>query len=71
MILNGYGKIVEDEIMKINKMCENIGINEFVVMSHVHSIIEIIDTIKGHIRCAPTRNKKNEKYDNFINFITI
>lgn len=53
MILNGYGKIVEDEIMKINKMCENIGINEFVVMSHVHSIIEIIDTIKGHIRCAP------------------
>lgn len=58
MILSEYGKIVEEEINKTNKIRENIEINEYVIMpNHVHFIIEIIDNIKGHMQCAPTIEK--------------
>jgi len=47
MILSEYGKIVEEEINKTNKIRENIEINEYVIMpNHVHFIIEIIDNLK-------------------------
>lgn len=62
MCLNGYGKVVKNEIIKTNKISENIEMKEFVVMSnHVHLIIKIVDNQIGHMQCAPTKgiNKIN------------
>lgn len=46
--LNNYGKIVEEEILKTNKIRNNVIINEYVVMpNHVHIIIQIIETLEN------------------------
>lgn len=44
--LNNYGKTVEKEIIKTNKIRKNVKINEYIIMpNHVHLIIEISETL--------------------------
>lgn len=48
-----FGKIIKDEIEKINEKYENIKINEYIIMpNHIHMIIEI----RAGTRPAPTLN---------------
>ena len=43
MILNEYGKIVEEEILRTLQIRENIYIDNYVIMpNHIHFIIEIV-----------------------------
>ncbi len=72
MILSEYGKIVEEEISKTNKIRENIEINEYVIMpNHVHFIIEIIDNLKGHMECGPTVEKFGKSTNDSITPVQI
>ena len=51
--LYNYGKIIDEEIQKINKKYENIEIEKYVIMpNHIHLIIEI----RAGTRPAPTIN---------------
>ena len=48
MILNEYGKIIEEEWLKTIEIRENIALGEFIIMpNHFHSIIEIKYQIPG------------------------
>jgi REP-associated tyrosine transposase len=43
MVLNKYGKIVQQNLLNINGYFDNVGLDEYIVMpNHVHVIIEII-----------------------------
>ena len=71
MILNQYGKIVEEEIIRTTEIRENILINEYVIMpNHIHMLIEIIDNKldgkEGHMQCAPTVEKFGKSTSNSI-----
>ena len=56
VILNEYGKIVENELFKTKEMRKNIQINHYVIMpNHIHFLIEIMLDSKGHMQCAPTK----------------
>ena len=71
MILNQYGKIVEEEIIRTTEIRENILINEYVIMpNHIHMLIEIIDNKsddkQGHMQCAPTVEKFGKSTSNSI-----
>ncbi len=51
MILNGYGKIVEEEWLKTKEIRKNIDLDYYVVMpNHFHGIIIIESSIVGAIR---------------------
>ena len=62
MILNEYGKIVEEEILRTLQIRENIYIDNYVIMpNHIHFIIEIVkNDIKnvGAYGNTPESNKK-------------
>ena len=71
MILNQYGKIVEEEIIRTTEIRENILINEYVIMpNHIHLLIEIadnkLDDKQGHMQCAPTVEKFGKSTSNSI-----
>ncbi|MBN1467241.1 MAG: hypothetical protein JXM74_04120 [Fusobacteriaceae bacterium] len=56
IILNEYGKIVENELLKTKEIRKNIQINHYVIMpNHIHFVIEIMFDNKGHMQCAPTK----------------
>jgi len=58
MILNGYGKIAEDELYNTEKMRKDVKIDTYVVMpNHIHVIIEINNRggyCRGTMHRAPT-----------------
>ena len=67
MILNEYGKIVENEILRTNQMRKNIEITHYVIMpNHIHLIIEIQNEITGHMPCAPTKEQFMKSTSNTI-----
>lgn len=68
LLLNKYGKIVEEEILKTNEIRKNIKIEEYVIMpNHIHFIIEIIDDVKiGHMQCAPTVEQFGKSTSNSV-----
>jgi REP-associated tyrosine transposase len=48
MALNKYGKIVQQNLYNISNHCNNVLIDEFVVMpNHIHAIFEIITDLNG------------------------
>ena len=73
MILSKYGKIAENELLKIKSHYENVKIDKYVVMpNHIHLIIQIterinpfptikfdISNIIGKYKAAVTRNVGN------------
>ena len=74
IILNQYGKIVEEEIIRTTEIRENILINEYVIMpNHIHLLIEIADNKsdekQGHMQCAPTVEKFGKSTSNSISTI--
>ena len=61
MVLNDFGKVVQEEWFKTAKIRPNIELDEdeFVVMpNHIHGIIWI--TCRGTARCASTNNNNPE-----------
>jgi len=60
MVLNEYGKVVEDEWLKTADARRNVVPDVFVVMpNHFHGIVTIVNDCRGTARCAPTaRNRQ-------------
>lgn len=57
MVLNTFGKIVQNEWLKTAQIRENITLDEYIIMpNHLHGIIHIIgkSDSKGTTRCTPT-----------------
>lgn len=64
MILNKYGKIVQEELFKTTMIRENVILDEFIVMpNHVHCILIIVDKIVnvGATRRVAPYNEQNLK----------
>ena len=54
MILNKFGKIIEEELLKTKEIRKNVDIDYFVIMpNHIHMII-IIEYRKGKLQFNPT-----------------
>ena len=61
MILNDYGKIVEDEWLKTKELRKNIDLDCHVIMpNHFHGIL-IIER-RDTSRCVPTKVNENRKF---------
>ena len=61
VILNVYGKIVENELLKTKEMRKNIQINHYVIMpNHIHSLIEIY---QRKIREINIKYNSNHKFN--------
>lgn len=54
IVLNDYGKIVQNEWCKTGEIRENIFVEDFIVMpNHIHGIIRVDDdATKGHMQCG-------------------
>jgi len=61
VILNDYGKIVEDEWLKTKELRKNIDLDYYVIMpNHFHGIM-IIES-RDTARCVPTKINENRKF---------
>jgi len=55
MILNRFGKIVENCWLETEKLRSNIFLDAYIVMpNHFHGILGIDENCQGTARCAPT-----------------
>lgn len=67
MFLNDFGKIVENELKRTNKIRKNVYISEYIIMpNHIHFIIEITEFNQGHVQRAPTLEKFGKSTSNTI-----
>ena len=58
MILNNYGKIVDEEWIKTKEIRKNIDLDDYVIMpNHFHGIIIINSSVGATRRVAPTKVK--------------
>ena len=58
MMLNAYGRLVEEEWIKTADMRRNVGLDVFVVMpNHFHGILAIVDKCRGTVHRAPTQEQ--------------
>lgn len=59
MVINEYGKVVEQEWLKTTEIRPNVELDEFIIMpNHFHGILVIIDKCRGTARCAPTTDDR-------------
>lgn len=56
--LSDIGKIVDDEIQKLNTIYENVVVDKYCIMpDHIHAIIMILSDESGRTQFAPTLSR--------------
>lgn len=62
MLLNGLGRIVQEEWVKTGQLRPNVSCGKFVVMpNHFHGILIINDDGRGVLQYAPTGCKSRHQ----------
>ena len=58
MILNDYGKIIEEEWLRTSKIRPNVDLDKYIIMpNHIHGIITVVDR-RGTLQRAPTTTRE-------------
>ena len=65
--LSDMGKIVDDEIQKLNTIYENVVVDKYCIMpDHIHAIIMILSDESGRTQFAPTLSRIIKQFKGLI-----